>query len=79
MDLATLGTILIVAGVVIAIGVAISSLSKSGPMKTRGGAVVIIGPFPIIFGSDKQSAKVLLLLSIALVGVLIVLFLLQGL
>ncbi|MBO0887971.1 DUF131 domain-containing protein, partial [Candidatus Bathyarchaeota archaeon] len=42
------------------------------------GAVVIVGPIPIIFGSDKQSAKILLALSIILVGALIVLYLVQG-
>jgi len=49
-----------------------------GGLKARGGAVVIIGPFPIIFGSDKESAKILLVLSIILVGALIALFLVQG-
>jgi uncharacterized membrane protein len=38
---------------------------------------VIVGPVPIIFGSGKQSARVLLILSIVLVGALIALFLLQ--
>jgi uncharacterized protein (TIGR00304 family) len=54
------------------------SLARSGGVKGRGGAVVIIGPFPIIFGTDKQSAKILLVLSIILVGALIALFLVQG-
>ena len=38
---------------------------------------MIIGPFPIIFGSDKQSAKVLLTLAIILVALLIAFFFLQ--
>jgi uncharacterized protein (TIGR00304 family) len=32
---------------------------------------VIVGPFPIVFGSDKQSAKVLLILAIILVALLL--------
>lgn len=40
--------------------------------RVRGGGVVIIGPVPIIFGSDKESVKVILLLSIALVVLLLV-------
>jgi len=77
LSLATLGTILIVAGVVLAGIVVLASLAKPGTGKTRGGAVIMVGPFPIIFGSDKQSARVLLILSIVLVGALIALFLLQ--
>lgn len=34
--------------------------------KVRGGGAIIIGPFPIIFGTDKESVKTLLLLSITL-------------
>ena len=78
MDLVTLGLILIVAGFILALFVMIISLARTGNFKGRGGAVVIVGPFPIIFGSDRQSAKVLLVLSIVLVAALIVLFLVQG-
>jgi uncharacterized protein (TIGR00304 family) len=35
--------------------------------KVRGGRAVIIGPFPIIFGTDKESVRTLLLLSIVLI------------
>ncbi len=35
--------------------------------KVRGGGAVIIGPFPIIFGTDKESVRMLLLLSIILI------------
>jgi uncharacterized protein (TIGR00304 family) len=66
------------AGVLLALFVAIVSLAKTDNMKAGGGAVVIVGPFPIVFGSDKRSAKVLLFLSIVLVVALIVLFLLEG-
>lgn len=41
--------------------------------RVRGGGVVLIGPFPIAFGTDKESAKILLLLSIALI-VLVLIF-----
>jgi uncharacterized protein (TIGR00304 family) len=40
--------------------------------RVRGGGVVIIGPVPIIFGTDKESVKIILLLSIALVVLLLV-------
>ncbi len=38
-----------------------------GKGKVRGGGAVIIGPFPIIFGTDKESVRMLLLLSIILI------------
>jgi uncharacterized protein (TIGR00304 family) len=43
-----------------------------GRGKIRGGGVVIIGPFPIIFGTDKKSVKMLLILSIALIALLLI-------
>ncbi len=78
LSLVTLGIILIAAGFLIALVVVVLSLAKTDTSKSRGGAVVIIGPFPIIFGSDKQSAKILLVLSIVLVVALLLLFLLQA-
>jgi len=32
----------------------------------RGGAVIMIGPIPIVFGSDRQSAKILMILAAGL-------------
>jgi uncharacterized protein (TIGR00304 family) len=46
--------------------------TKGGRAKVRGGGAVIIGPIPIVFGTDKESVKVILILSIALVALLLV-------
>ena len=46
---------------------------KGGKGKVRGGGAVIIGPFPIIFGTDKESMKLILFLSIILVALLLIL------
>lgn len=43
-----------------------------GKGKIKGGGAIIIGPFPIIFGTDKESVKILLLLSIILIALLLV-------
>ena len=43
-----------------------------GKGKVKGGGAVIIGTFPIIFGTDKESVKILLLLSIILIAFLFV-------
>jgi len=46
---------------------------KSKGRRVRGGGVVIVGPVPIIFGTDKESVKVILVLSIVLIVLLLVL------
>jgi len=45
----------------------------NGKGKVRGAGAVIIGPIPIIFGTDKESVKFILVLSIILVALLLVL------
>jgi len=46
---------------------------KGGKGKVKGGGAIIIGPIPIIFGTDKESVKIILLLSIVLVALLLIL------
>ena len=41
------------------------------PGKFKGGGALIIGPFPIIFGTDKESVRMVLILSIILTALLI--------
>jgi len=41
-----------------------SNFRKSG--RVKGGGAIIIGPVPIVFGTDKESLKMILLLSLAL-------------
>ena len=56
------------------VAIALILLSKSGKTgKVRGGGAIIIGPIPIVFGTDKQSLKTVLLLSTILTALLIVL------
>ncbi len=52
-------------------------LLRTGRPKGHGGGVILIGPFPIVFGSDRQSAKVPLVLAIVLVALLFGILLLQ--
>ena len=69
----TLGIVLIFVGVLIII-IAVVLLSVSGVKKgkVKGGGVIMIGPIPIIFGTDKKSVKTVLLLSLALTVMLVV-------
>ncbi len=69
-----IGILLILAGffVTFVATVLLFFTAFKGKGKVKGGGVVIIGPFPIIFGTDKESVKILLLLSIILIIFLLV-------
>jgi len=77
MDAGTLqglGIVLIFAGMlVILVAIFLLLLSNiKGEGKVKGGGAIIIGPFPIIFGTDKESVKTVLLLSLTLTILLII-------
>lgn len=69
-----IGVILILVGFFVMFVAAVllffTALERKG--KIRGGGAVIIGPFPIVFGTDKESVKILLLLSIVLIVLLLI-------
>jgi uncharacterized protein (TIGR00304 family) len=48
------------------------SISGAKKGKVKGGGAIIIGPVPIIFGTDEKSLKTILLLSLALTAMLVV-------
>ncbi len=74
----SLGTALVVVGIIVIV-LAIILASKGSKKKghqgrVRGAGVIMIGPIPIIFGTDKKSVKTVLALAVALsVVVLIIL------
>jgi uncharacterized protein (TIGR00304 family) len=72
-----LGIALVFVGVLI-IMVAIILLSVSGAKKgnVKGGGAIIIGPVPIIFGTDQKSLKTVLLLSLAFTVLFVVVMIL---
>jgi len=68
-----LGIALILIGVlIIVLAVLLFSLLSAKKGKVKGGGAVIIGPVPIIFGTDKKSLKTVLLLSLALTVLLLI-------
>jgi uncharacterized protein (TIGR00304 family) len=71
----TIGLLLVTAGFAIAILVSFFAVLRSmrGGEKVRGGGVVMIGPVPIVFGTDKGSTRMLLLLGIILMVLFLVL------
>jgi uncharacterized protein (TIGR00304 family) len=68
-----LGIALIFIGVlIIVLAVLLLSVSRVRKGKVKGGGAIIIGPVPIIFGTDKESLRTVLLLSLALTVLLVV-------
>ncbi|GEM_PF-805404 len=75
--LLALSFLLILVGVML---IFLSALRKSvkereeGEEGVRGGAVVVIGPLPIVIGTDREVTKALMILAIALTVAAIILF-----
>jgi uncharacterized protein (TIGR00304 family) len=70
----SLGIILIAVGIIIVILAVLLSVGKAENVKVKGAGVIMIGPIPIIFGSDKKSVKTVLALALALTIAFIVLY-----
>jgi uncharacterized protein (TIGR00304 family) len=74
IDLVLAGLLLVFAGVAtLIVGMLLSQNSSRG--RVRGGAVVLVGPVPIAFGSDAKWTAVAIALAIVLVVVTLVLYL----
>lgn len=79
MDVGTVyavGLVLVIAGGMLIV-LAIVLASKKGSFdesRVRGAGVIMIGPIPIIFGSDKQSIKLALIMALALSVVVLVIY-----
>ena len=67
----SIGLLLALAGFAIGILAFFIALVRSarGAGQVRGGGVVLIGPVPIIWGTDKGSTRMLILLAIILMVV----------
>ena len=72
-----LGLVVIFAGLLVAVLAMILPALRRGRLSSKGGAVVIIGPFPIVVGSDWRLAGQLLVLAIILVAALVLLYLIR--
>ncbi len=73
VDLVTLGVVVIVLGfLIIFMTTLISARSRrrdgeEGSTELKGGGVVMIGPIPIIFGTDPKWTSIAIVLAIILV------------
>jgi len=81
MKLITIGFLLVVIGIlVILAGILTMAYQawKAGDVEkpgVRGGGVVMIGPIPIIFGTDIGALKLVMILAIVLMAIATILFL----
>jgi uncharacterized protein (TIGR00304 family) len=71
-DLFVLGSMLVIIGIFVLVVATILAGIRSRKGRTKAAGVIIVGPVPIIFGSDKNTVKGLLKLALALTVLLIV-------
>ncbi len=69
----TLGIVLIIVGFgIIFLAIVLTYMSGKKKGKVHGAGVIMIGPIPIIFGTDKKSVKTVLALALALTVVALI-------
>ena len=71
-ELVTMGFLLVFIGMILIFIGMLTGITKEAKGEVKGGGIILIGPFPIIFGSDTESVKTVILLTIFLI--LLVLF-----
>jgi uncharacterized protein (TIGR00304 family) len=76
-----IGIALVIVGVIVTVAAIIRASTGNSKEKgrVRGAGVIMIGPIPIIFGTDKKSVKAVLALALSLsIVVLIILAIYYG-
>jgi len=71
--LVNLGFVIILLGFAIAFLAVVLMVvrgARSGG-KVKGGGAILVGPIPIVFGTDKESMKIVLILAIVLTAILV--------
>jgi uncharacterized membrane protein len=77
LTLFTVGLTLIFAGLIVTFFAVLLMFLKGACIRgsARGGALIMIGPVPIVFGTDKETVKALLILSVVIMIVALALML----
>jgi uncharacterized protein (TIGR00304 family) len=76
-----IGIALVIVGVIVTVAAIIRASTSDSKEKgrVRGAGVIMIGPIPLIFGTDKKSVKAVLALALSLsIVVLIILAIYYG-
>ena len=73
-SLQTIGLAFVLVGFVLALiaGLVMAVKGRGGQGSVRGGGVLLIGPIPIIFGTDKESVRILVVLALVLIIIALV-------
>ena len=67
------GLALIVIGIIIIVlAIFLTAIRGTGKRKVEAAGVIMIGPIPIIFGTNKESVKTVLILALTLTIVLVI-------
>lgn len=72
VDIVAIGLALVFIGLGILLIAVVGS--SSGDAGVKGGGVLMIGPIPVIFGSDAKWATVAIVLAIVLIGLSVVIY-----
>ncbi len=76
MKLITLGFVFVLIGILLIMASLLSMVyhaARTGESELRGGGIVMIGPIPIIFGTDVGALKAVMILAILLMIIAITL------
>ena len=74
----SLGFLLILTGIiVIVVAIILASKSSAKKGRVRGAGIIVIGPIPIIFGTDKKSVKTVLTMALALTIIALIIMILN--
>ncbi|MFQ5974844.1 MAG: DUF131 domain-containing protein [Candidatus Hydrothermarchaeales archaeon] len=77
VNLITAGIVLIVLGMLMLFaGILTQSFGSASGSKSeiKGGGVILIGPIPIVFGTDSESIKTVLILAIILMLIVLLIY-----
>jgi len=84
MKLITLGFLLVFIGVLVIFAGMFSTayqarkIGETEKPAVRGGGIIMIGPIPILFGTDVGALKIVMILAIVLMAIAAFIFLLQS-
>jgi uncharacterized protein (TIGR00304 family) len=74
----SLGFFLIATGIIVIVAAIILVLRGSAKKgRVRGAGIIMIGPIPIIFGTDKKSIKTVLVIALALTIIALIIMILK--